>query len=181
MNNSIELRTERLLLRPVQASDAEATFSYRSDSETNKYQGWIPETIEDVSLFLSKVSSEFDVPETWFQFVLIDLETTEIIGDLGIHFLDEKQTELGCTLAQKQHGKGYATEALEATVNYLFHDCQKHRIVGSIDPGNIKSIKLIERLGFRKEAHFVESLFLNDRWVDDVVYALLKKEWKQAR
>ncbi len=53
----------------------------------------------------------------------------------------------------------------------------KHRIIASIDPINIASIKLIERLGFRKEAHFIESLFFHGQWVDDLIYALLEKEW----
>ncbi len=178
MNNQVEFRTERLVLRPVEAQDAEAIFKYRSDSETNKYQGWIPETIEEVDSFMKKISPEINIADTWFQFVIIDNENSDIIGDLGIHFLDDEQAELGCTLEKKKHGKGYATEALKLAMDYLFNKLNKHRIIGSIDPQNLKSIGLVERLGFRKEAHFKESLFINGEWVDDIVYAILRKEWK---
>ncbi|MCP4181531.1 MAG: GNAT family N-acetyltransferase [bacterium] len=178
MNNKVEFRTERLLLRPAEAHDAKAIFKYRSDSETNKYQGWIPKTIEDVHNFLKKISPEIDIAETWFQFVIIEIETSEIIGDLGLHFLDDEQAEIGCTLRKEKHRKGYATEALKSAIDFLFNKLNKHRIIGSLDPQNTKSIGLLERLGFRKEAHFKESLLINGEWVDDIVYAVLKKEWK---
>lgn len=177
MSNEIELKTDRLLLRPIKAEDAKAIFDYRSDSETNKYQGWIPKTIEDVDGFLKRISSEINKTDTWFQFAIVEIETNDIIGDLGIHFLDDEQAEIGCTLSKKHHGKGYATEALRSVMNYLFNKLNKHRIIASIDPLNVSSIGLVERLNFRKEAHFKESLLINGEWVDDIVYAILKKEW----
>ena len=161
-------------------ADKESIFEYRSDSETNKYQGWIPKKIEDVEVFIDKISNEINVPETWFQFVIIEQESDLVIGDIGIHFMDaeNKQVEIGCTLNKNYQGKGYATEALKKVVDYLFYDLKKHRVVTSIDPANYNSIRLVQRLGFRKEAHFLESLFLNGRWTDDLVFALLAKEWK---
>ena len=127
---------------------------------------------------MKKISSEINIADTWFQFVIIDIIENDIIGDLGIHFLDDEQVEIGCTLEKKQHRKGYATEALKTVMDYLFNELNKHRIIGSIDPQNISSIRLVESLGFRKEAHFKESLLIYGEWVDDVVYAILKKEWK---
>ena len=177
MSNRIELKTERLILRPIEEKDANAILIYRSDSETNKYQGWIPKTIEDVYSFLKKTSSEIDIVNTWFQFAIIDIVKSDIIGDIGIHFLDDEQAEIGCTLGKENHGKGYATEALKSVLNLLFNELNKHRIIGSIDPKNISSIRLVERLGFRKEAHFKESLLINGEWVDDIIYAILKREW----
>ena len=63
-------------------------------------------------------------------------------------------------------------------INYLFSELNKHRIIASIDPKNINSIRLVERIGFRKEAHFIESLWINGQWVDDLVYALIEKDWE---
>jgi RimJ/RimL family protein N-acetyltransferase len=175
----MKLETERLNLRPISENDKEELFKYRSDKEINKYQGWIPESVRDVENFIARISRQIDVPETWFQFVLVDKSVQQIIGDIGIHFLDEEncQVEIGCTLNKDFQNKGYATEAVRRVIDNLFKDLKKHRIITSIDPGNESSIRLVERLGFRKEAHFVESLFLNGKWVDDLVYALLEKEW----
>lgn len=172
------LKTKRLILRPILAKDKQAIFNYRSDAATNKYQGWIPKTLEEVEQFITKSTQEFNQTGTWFQLVIILQESQEIIGDLGIHFIDERQCELGCTLSKSQQGKGFATEALAAVINHLFTVLNKHRIKTSIDPNNLDSIRLVERLGFRKEAHFKESLWMNGKWVDDIIYAILEKEWK---
>lgn len=175
------IETERTILRPIELKDNREILSYRSDSETNKYQGWIPKTLTDVNEFIAKNSNEFNVPETWFQLVVMDKATDTIIGDVGIHFIDHHQSEIGCTLRKNCHGKGFATESLKAVIDYLFIILDKHRIIGSIDPENTESIGLIERLGFRKEAHFIESLLINGEWVDDIVYAILKTEWIEKK
>jgi len=180
MGNSIEINTERLVLRGINLDDAEALFKYRSDAITNQYQGWIPKTLDDVCDFISnKVASTIDQYDTWFQFAILEKGNDVLIGDVGVHFFDEDkyQVEIGCTLAKNHHGKGYASEALKAIINYLFFDLNKRRIICSIDPRNCNSIKMVEGLCFRKEAHFKESILVNGDWLDDVVYALLKDEW----
>jgi len=177
----MNVNTDRLYIRPIKLDDKELIFEYRSDSITNKYQGWIPKNINDVIEFIGKVAKNINMPNTWFQLVILEKETNTLIGDIGIHFLDmeNKQTEIGCTLNKNFQAKGYATEALRGVITYLFNNLQKHRITTSIDPSNTNSIKLVERLGFRKEAHFIESLYLNGKWVDDIVYSILEKEWEE--
>ncbi|OJJ16998.1 GNAT family N-acetyltransferase [marine bacterium AO1-C] len=175
----MKIETNRLSLRPISLTDKESVFEYRSDKETNKYQGWIPETVNDVEAFISKTSNQINEPETWFQFVITEKKSEKIIGDLGIHFFGEEnlQVEIGCTLNKLYQNRGYATESIESVIDFLFDDLKKHRIITSVDPKNINSIKLVERIGFRKEAHFIESLFIKGKWVDDIVYALIKRDW----
>ncbi len=177
----MKLETGRLLIRPITLNDKNELFEYRSDKETNKYQGWIPETIEDVEIFMGKIAKQINIPQSWFQLAVVEKDSQKIIGDIGIHFLDEesKQTEIGCTLNKNFQNKGYATEAVQKVIDFLFKDLKKHRIITSIDPDNINSIRLVERIGFRKEAHFVESLFINGRWVDDVIYGLIERDWEK--
>jgi RimJ/RimL family protein N-acetyltransferase len=180
MHQIIELETERLILRPINRNDAESIFRYRSDSITNKFQGWIPKNIEDVQDFIkNRVSSTINENGTWFQFVIILKTIGELIGDTGLHFFDKenKQVEIGCTISKKYQGNGFATEAMSEVMKYLFDTMNKHRIIASIDPRNINSIRLVEKLNFRKEAHFKESIMSNGTWVDDLIYAILKNEW----
>ena len=73
---------------------------------------------------------------------------------------------------------GYAQEALTGVISFLFNDLNKHRITASVDPDNLASIKMVKKLGFRKEAHFKESLNIDGTWVDDVIFAILNREWK---
>ena len=104
------LETNRLIIRPISSDDGVDVFTYRSDRETNKFQGWIPETIEYVLLFINKVSKKLDVQNTWFQFVIVEKLSNQIIGDLGVHFYDSenRQVEIGCTLNKEFQHKGLA-------------------------------------------------------------------------
>lgn len=178
----MNLHTDRLYIRPVNEADSQAMFAYRSDTETNKFLSLIPESVDDVAEFISKTSLRLNIPGTWFQVVLIERSSDLLIGDIGIHFLETDtqidQVEIGYTLSKNFRGKGYATEALTEIIDYLIHHLQKHRVIASIDPANRASIKLMERLGFRREAHFVKSLFFRGEWVDDLIYAILADEWK---
>jgi RimJ/RimL family protein N-acetyltransferase len=169
-------------MRPILKIDAEPVFNYRSDSLTNKYQGWIPKTIDDVSDFIeNRVSSILNFKGTWFQFVIIEKGSEELIGDIGLHFFDSenKQVEIGCTIDKKHQNLGFASEAMSEVIRYLFKDLNKHRIIASIDPRNENSLKLVKRLGLKQEAHFKESILQNGEWVDDLIYAILRKEWKE--
>lgn len=180
MTDSIRFITGRLLLRSLKMDDAMELFAYRSDHAINRYQGWIPESMRDVHDFIEHgISSRINIPGTWYQLAIIKKETGELIGDIGVHFPDkeEYQAEIGFTLDKREHGRGYATEAVKATINYLFNDLDKHRIFASIDPANERSIALVERLGFRKEAHFRQSIFIRGQWADNLIYAILKEEW----
>lgn len=145
----------------------------------NKFQNWVPTSMEEVNRFIDKNPNAFNEPHTWFQLVIEKKDTQEVIGDIGVHFEDPQnlQCELGCTINEKYQHQGFASEALKAVIDYLFHHLKKHRVKTSIDPNNLPSIQLMERLNFRKEAHFRESLYFKRRWVDDVRYAMLQKEW----
>jgi RimJ/RimL family protein N-acetyltransferase len=118
----MKFETERLIIRPINLDDKFEIFAYRSDSETNKYQGWIPKTINDVEAFIEKISTQINEPETWFQFVIIEKETQKIVGDIGIHFFDRenKQTGIGYTLNKDFHGKGYIVKENKITWIFLF-------------------------------------------------------------
>ena len=177
MEFSIE--TSRMILRPIAIEDCELVFNYRSDKETNLYQSWIPDSIDEVQSFISKNPTQINIPDTWFQLVIITKQDNQVIGDIGLHFLnDNHQAEIGITLSKHSQNQGYATEALRSVLSYLFSDLKKHRIIASIDPNNISSMRLMNRLGFRNEAHFRESYFHNGKWADDVIFAMLRSEYE---
>ena len=176
----LELFTPRLLLRPLTAPDAPAVFAYRSIPEVGRYQGWSLISLADVvALAQSQQSLEPDTPGTWYQLVLSLRPGRTVIGDLGLHFLDEPPAtvELGITLAPEHQGQGYATEAVRAVGEYIFKTLGKHRLVASVDPRNAASIALLERVGLRREGQFRQSLWLKGEWVDDWIYAILAAEW----
>jgi RimJ/RimL family protein N-acetyltransferase len=180
MNTFATITTDRLLLRKLQITDIEDFFIYRSLPEVCEYQSFMPKNISEAGGFISNIPSNPNIPNTWFQLAIVNKNEDMIIGDIGIHFLaDNAQIEIGYTLAPSYQGQGYGIEALKSVFNYLFSDLKKHRITASVDPNNTRSIRLLERLGMRKEGRFIKSYRMGDMWVDDCIYAMLEEEWKE--
>lgn len=176
-----DIETERLVLRPLRPADSAAMFRYRSDPEVCRYQMWEPSSAAEVEDFIAGMAArEPDTPGTWYQLAICRRDTGQLVGDCGLRFPlgRDYETEIGISLAPEFHGMGYATEALEAALSYLFETLGKHRVFGSIDPRNHASLRLMERIGLRREAHFRESLWCRGEWADDVIYAMLRREWE---
>ena len=179
-----DIETERLVLRPLRPADSAAMFRYRSDPKVCRYQMWEPSSAAEVEEFIAGMAArEPDTPGTWYQLAICRRETGQMVGDCGLRFPlgRDHETEFGITLAPEFHGKGYATEALEAVLYYLFDTLGKHRAFGSIDPRNHASLRLMERTGLRREAHFRESLWFKGGWADDVIYAILRREFEERK
>jgi RimJ/RimL family protein N-acetyltransferase len=175
-----EIRTDRLVLRPIHASDAEGLFAYRADPEVARFQDWEPRSLDEVHAFIAAQRERGPDELGWSQLAIADAATGALLGDIGIHILesDPHQVELGFTLAPHAQRHGYATEAVCAVLHDLFVRLGKHRVVASTDPRNARSIALLCRLGFRQEAHLVESLWFKGAWADDLIFALLRREWR---
>ncbi|MGE5542741.1 MAG: GNAT family N-acetyltransferase [Bacillota bacterium] len=174
------IQTSRLILRRFRPGDAATFYDYRSDPDVSRYQGWKPRSVEEVEAFIEKVSVLHpNTPGTWFQVAVCRRDSGELIGDCGMRFPadDDTQAEIGFTIAPAHQGRGYATEAVTAVLEYLFGVLKKHRVYGSVDPRNTRSIALLTRIGMREEAHFVKSIVMNGEWADDVIYAILDEEW----
>jgi RimJ/RimL family protein N-acetyltransferase len=172
------MNTDRLVLRRLEMQDRKEFFDYRSMPEVYRYQGWKPTTIHEVDDFINKnLRTQPNTPDTWMQ-LAICLKEGQLIGDVGVHFLEDGlQVEIGYTLSPAFQGKGYAAEAVKVVLNYLFIVLLKHRVTASVDPENTKSIILLERIGFQREAYFRKSYYKDGKWLDDCVYAILEEEW----
>lgn len=172
--------TDRLILRKLDVSDSIAFLEYRSLPEVYEFQSLKPVNKTEIEDFFSRISEYPNIPNTWFQLAVCNKENNKLIGDIGIHFLeDDAQVEVGYTIAPSFQGHGYATEALSAVIQYLFSVLRKHRVIASVDPNNKRSIRLLGKLGMRKEAHFIKSLKISGKWVDDCIYAILNEEWNK--
>jgi RimJ/RimL family protein N-acetyltransferase len=142
---------------------------------------WEPQDVPEVRSFIENLLGlEPDTPGTWYQLAITLRATGDLIGDCGLHFPTERQgqAEVGITLSPAHQGRGYATEALERVLEYLFGDLGKHRVYATVDPRNAPSIALLERVGMRREGHLRESVWVKGEWADDVIYAMLGREWR---
>lgn len=88
------------------------------------------------------------------------------------------QGEIGYIFHPDAGGRGYATEAVSALLDFGFGECKFHRLFARLDPENRGSVGVVERLGLRREAHFRQNDRFGGRWGDEMVYAVLRGEWE---
>lgn len=181
----LRMETERLIMRPFEARDVDPFWQYRADPEVARYQGWsVPYTREMAVDFVEYMASiPAGEPGKWFQYAL-ELKTTgQLIGDVGFVRLqrEPRQAEIGFTLAQAYQRQGYASEAVNRLLDYLFTEFELHRVRGNCDPQNTDSARLMERVGMRREGLFIESIWFKGQWGDELWYAILRREWEALR
>jgi RimJ/RimL family protein N-acetyltransferase len=106
-------------------------------------------------------------------------KTNEVIGDVSMWCSpgDRLQAEIGYVVNPWFHGRGYATEAVTELLRIGFEEAGLHRITANADARNVASIRVMERVGMRREAQFVQGANEKGEWVDEVEYAILADEW----
>jgi RimJ/RimL family protein N-acetyltransferase len=178
------LETDRLLLRSFRITDLEDFHAYRSDPRVAQYQGWdVPYKLETAQAFIDEmVRAQPGTPGKWFQ-AAIELKSSKtLLGDCAFHIVanDTRQAYIGFTLAVAYWRKGYAEEACRRLLEYLFGELNLHRVVAECDVDNIASLKLLEQLGFRREAHLIQNIWFKGAWGSEFHYAMLEYEWKKT-
>ena len=107
----------------------------------------------------------------------------KLIGSVYLAKLEHDAWELGYVFSDDYHGAGYATEASRALIDDAFINRNARRVVAKCDPLNVPSWRLLERLGLRREAHFIKNIYFDKDergepvWKDTYEYAALKEEW----
>lgn len=175
--------TPRLVVRRFTPADLDVFVGYRQDPEVARYQGWSSFGSEQGAEFIAEMAqAEPGVPGVWFQFAVAETRSGELVGDLALHVdADEPRiAEVGFTFARASQGQGYATEALRGYLDHLFSTFALHRVVAITDARNALSAALLERVGFRREAHLRENTFFKGEWSSELVYAVLAPEWPGA-
>jgi RimJ/RimL family protein N-acetyltransferase len=177
------LQSKRLLLRHFSDENLDDFLAYRSDPLVARYQGWgIPYESHAGRTFIDEVKNSLPgVPGKWFQ-AIIELKSLSVmIGDCAFHVMenDRRQAYIGITLARPFWGKGYGDEASRCLLDYLFNELNLHRVVAECDVNNTSSYRLLDRLGFRREAHLLENIWFKDAWGSEFHYAMLDREWKK--
>ncbi len=151
------LETERLHLRTFAESDLEALAKINSDPEVVKYiSNAVPIPREQTEARL-KFYIAHQKQHGFGMKALINKQDQSLIGFCGLQFLENtKEVEVGYRLAKAFWGKGLATEAAKACLNYGFTKLNLLEIVAVVHPENIASRKVIEKIGlsYEKIAHF---------------------------
>ena len=176
------LRTERLELRLFVDDDLDALFEMQSDEAITRYLYWGPRSRDEVRNELERIKqfTAIDDERDAIRVAAVLPASGAVIGDIALWRTSRPhaQGEIGYVLHPAHHGHGYATEACEALLRVGFEVLGLHRIVASADARNEASIRVMERLGMRREAYLRENEFVKGEWTDEVIYAMLASEWQ---
>ena len=178
------LESPRIVLRHFREADLPSFLAYRNDPEIARYQSWESLNEQEAHAFVQEQKSlQPGVPGAWFQLAIELKETGRLVGDCGlkIHQQDTQQAEIGFTLSRDYQGKGLASETVSCLLDYAFIHLGLHRIIAVTDCRNAPCVALLERLGLRREGHFLRNVWFKGMWGDEYLYAILRDEWLQKR
>ena len=172
------LETDRLILRQVTNDDAKSLLTYFSDTDVMKYYGLEPfKSIDDVLDEISWYKSLFE-KGTGIRWGISLKGSDKIIGSCGFfnRAVEHSRTEIGYELSKEYWGKGIAGEALESVVKYGFQNLQLERIEALVEPANLASLKLLDKIGFEKEGLLRHYEFTCGKFDDLYIYSILKSD-----
>lgn len=176
--------TDRLVLRPFDSADLDALHAFHRREDVARYLFWEPRDREQVAAALERKRGEYRIVDEGQSLSLAVVEASgrSLVGEVHLAWRsrEHRQGEFGFVFDPEHQGRGYATEAAGVVLRLGFADLGLHRIVGHCDARNTASARLMERLGMRREAHFVHNRIFKGRWDEELVYALLDDEWAAA-
>ena len=174
------LETKRLLMRRVNINDVEEIIALRGNPETMKY---IPrplvKTVEDALEHIALIETKIENNEG-INWAITLKNNPKLIGIIGHYRIkpEHYRAEIGYMILPEFNGKGIVTEAIKEVVNYGFNQMKLNSIEAIIDPENSASEKVLLKNGFVKEAHFIENEYYDGKFLDSVIYSLLKRNHK---
>ena len=175
------LASERLWLRRMERRDVPVLVAYRNDPDVARYQGWTSCTVDDAEAMLAHQRSlEPGTPGAWFRWMLEEKATGAVVGDVAmcVERDDERQARVGFTLAREHQRRGFAGEAVRALLGWAFGELGLHRVAAITDARNAAAAALLQRVGFRREAHFIQNAWYKGAWGDELLFAILQSEWR---
>jgi RimJ/RimL family protein N-acetyltransferase len=176
------IATERLHLRPFEPGDLDALVAIHGDPDVVRYLYFGVRNRDELRGVLTEKMRRTALEKEGDMLNLGAAlrDTGELVGDMTLFWrsAQHRQGEVGYILHPAYGGRGYATEAARALLRIGFEDLGLHRICGRLDARNTASARVLERLRMRREAHLFENEHVKGTWTDELVYALLDREWR---
>jgi [ribosomal protein S5]-alanine N-acetyltransferase len=172
------IETKRLILRKAVPEDAQDMLKYLSDQEVVKHMGLNAfQSIEDA---MNEIQWYDSIREegSGIRWGIALKVNNSMIGSCGFLNIEAKHSraDVGYELSKDWWGKGIASEALEAVIQYGFVHLHLERIQALIEPENTASQKLVEAKGFHKEGLLRRYEYTNGKFDDLYMYSLLRNE-----
>jgi [ribosomal protein S5]-alanine N-acetyltransferase len=174
------IRTERLMLREFRASDEADVHAYGSDPEVSRYMDWGPNDEATTQAVIARwLASQAIWPRADINLAVEPVGDGRVIGSIRLGLKDpaNRTADLGHSYHRAYWRQGYAAEAARALLAVGFGELGLHRIWATADVRNIGSWRLLEKLGMRREAHFLQDVRVKGEWRDSYLYAILADEY----
>lgn len=184
------LCSERLVLRMPDSRESEAVADYyrRNRLHVANSQAIMPDsfyTARHWAETLSKYQQAFEDDQAINMFVFLRQQGDEfddrVIGSVNFTSIIRRAAQfcyLGYSLEESMQGQGYMTEAVGRGIEFAFREMNVHRIMANYVPHNLKSARVLSRLGFVVEGYARDYLFLNGKWQDHVMTSLTNRNWR---
>jgi [ribosomal protein S5]-alanine N-acetyltransferase len=170
------LRTDRLTLREIRVADAQNILTMRSSGRVNQFIARPNMTTLKAAVKLVENTNLAYQNRKAIAWAGTLRAHNGIIGTCGFNQIDfpNLRAEIGGELSIDYWGKNIAHEAVTTIVKFGLSVMNLHSIEAKITPENRAAIALMEKIGFKKEAHFFDRIFYNDKFSDLAVYTLTK-------
>lgn len=179
---TVELYSERLILRQLAVSDAQAMYNnWASDPEVTKYLMWPAHTdVSQTAGILQIWDKQYDA-DTFYQWAIVPKDLGEPIGTISVVRLDETTdtAEIGYCIGKKWWHQGYTSEALRMVMDFLFQEVAVHRLEARHDTQNPHSGDVMKKCGMTLEGTLRSAGRNNQGIVDEAVYSILAEEYQQ--
>lgn len=175
------IETKNLILKSFTIQDAEELFKIRSDDRVTKYLDRDNHKTVDESKTMIQAIIQSYKDKAGITWIIREKASFEVLGYAGFWNLvrENVRAEIGYALKPEYWGKGYMSETLLKVIEFGFNEFKLHSIVGNVNPENKRSIKLLEKLGFKKEAHFREDYLYNGKYLDSEIFCLLETDFSK--
>jgi [ribosomal protein S5]-alanine N-acetyltransferase len=169
-----EISTPRLRLRALSSGDSRAVHAYAFDPDVARYLPWRPLSTEGFARGLINVMTQPD----FFNWAIVAPPGDQAIGMVFLHSysMQHRKAEIAFSLARSHWRQGLATEAAQAVLRFAFHELGLNRVEALSMPENLASIRVIEKLGMRREGTMRKSHHRYDGFHDMELFALLSSD-----
>ncbi len=179
--NSPFLSNKEIYLRAAKSTDFPAIKEYRQDIDNARYIR-PPEDDEQTLKIVEQLSKPWKFVQGYWNGLVICLTGDDtVIGEVAFRIEDwqNQRAEIGYRISKTVAGKGITTKAAYLLIDYLFSEIGIFKAVAKCDPRNIASYKVMEKLGFEREAFFKKHYLMGDEWTDQYDYGLLAENWNK--
>lgn len=173
-----KLESSRLKFTQITLKDAESLFLLRTDNDVMKYMDIASmNSVSDSKNLITSTEESFML-ENGIYWGVIEKSTNKFIGYFAFWRLDKEHCrgEIGYALHPDSWGQGYMNETISTLVKFGFKKLNLHSIEANVNPKNLNSIKLLEKVGFKKEAYFRENYLFNKKFIDSIIFSLLESD-----